>query len=199
MNNCLLSLKRTSRANFNTHQVLIRIPSASLGHAALERDNASYGAFIVVIQRNPPKGRRHFIGQTEPGLHLCLACLYTRSLTLIAVADRWGSHGELSRYAWGTVAKNEATFLNFKVSTKPWVAWRNCTVCPLFQHRGWGPLKEAWSEQIKGSALPALNSRSINLLLRGGWEFFLRIQKFWLDSGRERTSAWEKDPSWVTK
>lgn len=52
-------------------------------------------SFIVVIQRNPPKGQRHFIGQSEPGLHLCLAHLHTWTLFLLYKRDgraTWRCH-----------------------------------------------------------------------------------------------------------
>lgn len=88
-NNCLLSLKRISTANFSTHQVLIRIFCFLRACSPIE-DNASHASFIIVIQRNPPKGQRHFIGQSEPGLHLCLAHLYTRSLLLYCRGRQMG-------------------------------------------------------------------------------------------------------------
>lgn len=128
-NNCLLSLKSISTANFNTHQVL-RCVSCFLRAWSPREDNASSCTSFVVIQRNSPKGRKHFIGQSEPGEQSCLARLVHRE-PLTAVAHTWGSHHtELPRYvpAREMVAKKGATFLNFKVSIKPRAAWRTWAV-----------------------------------------------------------------------
>lgn len=118
-NNCLLSLKRTYTEYFNAHQVSIYI-SCFLRACSPGDDNASYHTFIAVFQRNPPRGWRPFMGQSEPGLHLCLAHQYTPSFLLLLL---WQGDGEATQSCHivslngRTAAKSDAAFLNIKVST----------------------------------------------------------------------------------